>query len=392
MIGRRDALVYAHKMDLGGLVPIRCRGALHLYTRDRRLVVMAPRIAASEARARLAAVARAHRLVAGGRIPAVLCEDLDAEIPSVTFDCEVASDQETVIDYVRHGGERVDYRRGSALGQFLMRSLEAVHQVTDPETGRAMCLGSLAPANILIGPDGGMWLFGFGAGPFTDACVAPDVAAGAPATPGADVWSVTIFMRSQIGFVDLPPALERVFRGTPQPSDAELIELLLWSNAAILSSMPSERPNMAAALASMQRVWTILGFEPDGAGLAAWVREAIAGEPARVEGGGAGGIRVGPDGEWLEAAGARHALAARRPLRRVLMALAQARRERTGIALTVEELLAAGWPGEEPLRDAGSNRVYVAISTLRKLGLGKALQRWDGGYRLDPTVSLVEMR
>jgi hypothetical protein len=28
----------------------------------------------------------------------------------------------------------------------------------------------------------------------------------------------------------------------------------------------------------------------------------------------------------------------------------------------------------------------VTISTLRKLGLGEVLQRWDGGYRLDPAV------
>jgi hypothetical protein len=30
--------------------------------------------------------------------------------------------------------------------------------------------------------------------------------------------------------------------------------------------------------------------------------------------------------------------------------------------------------------------VYVAIATLRQLGLSHFLQRWDGGYRLDPTI------
>jgi hypothetical protein len=96
---------------------------------------------------------------------------------------------------------------------------------------------------------------------------------------------------------------------------------------------------------------------------------------------------LGRDGEWLETPnGMRHALGTRRPLRRLLVALAEARRDRAGAALTVEEMLQAGWPGEDPLPEAGHNRVYVAVSTLRKLGLGELLQRWDGGYRLDPDV------
>jgi hypothetical protein len=70
----------------------------------------------------------------------------------------------------------------------------------------------------------------------------------------------------------------------------------------------------------------------------------------------------------------------------MLLALAEARRDRPGDAIDVEALLEAAWPGENPLPEAGINRVYVAISTLRKLGLSDVLQRWDGGYRLDPNV------
>jgi hypothetical protein len=68
------------------------------------------------------------------------------------------------------------------------------------------------------------------------------------------------------------------------------------------------------------------------------------------------------------------------------VALAEAHRDRAGAALTVDELVHVGWPGENPIPRAGTNRVYVAISTLRGLGLGPLLQRWDNGYRLDPTV------
>jgi hypothetical protein len=83
-----------------------------------------------------------------------------------------------------------------------------------------------------------------------------------------------------------------------------------------------------------------------------------------------------------------HSLRARRSLRRVLIALAEARRDRSGLPLTVDDLLQAGWPGETPLPEAGSNRVYVAISALRQLGLNEILQRWDGGYRLDPATAV----
>jgi hypothetical protein len=55
-----------------------------------------------------------------------------------------------------------------------------------------------------------------------------------------------------------------------------------------------------------------------------------------------------------------------------------------------DALLAAGWPGERILPDAATNRLYVAIATLRKLGLRDVLVRFDEGYRLDPGVPLLE--
>ena len=48
----------------------------------------------------------------------------------------------------------------------------------------------------------------------------------------------------------------------------------------------------------------------------------------------------------------------------------------------VHGVLAAGWPGEVVLPDAASNRVYVAMATLRKLGLAPILHTSDDGYRL----------
>jgi len=154
---------------------------------------------------------------------------------------------------------------------------------------------------------------------------------------------------------------------------------------------PHARPTMTVALAEAMKAWRLFGFAPDVAAFSAFVARALAAEPERLADrmDRDTTIRVGRAGEWLETPnGMRHSLRARRALRRVLHALAEARRDRAGTALVVDELLQAGWPGEAPLPQAGSNRVYVAISTLRQLGLGELLQRSDGGYRLDPLVPL----
>ena len=46
-------------------------------------------------------------------------------------------------------------------------------------------------------------------------------------------------------------------------------------------------------------------------------------------------------------------------------------------------------PGERPLHEAGRNRLYVALSMLRKLGLRALIERDEAGYRLDPTIPLA---
>jgi len=90
-----------------------------------------------------------------------------------------------------------------------------------------------------------------------------------------------------------------------------------------------------------------------------------------------------PGGQTLDAV--RH-----RTSHRLLLALARA----PGAALKVDALFAAGWPGQNACADARTNRVRVALTALRKLGVGDAL-RFDGvGYRLEgvPVVTLGAAR
>jgi predicted ATPase len=93
-----------------------------------------------------------------------------------------------------------------------------------------------------------------------------------------------------------------------------------------------------------------------------------------------GAFRVAPN-PWVE-------IPLRSPLRRVLSALADARLAHPGKALEMKTLIDAGWPDEKILPIAARNRLYMAISKLRTLGLGDALGRSSRGYSLDPAVAL----
>jgi predicted ATPase len=103
-----------------------------------------------------------------------------------------------------------------------------------------------------------------------------------------------------------------------------------------------------------------------------------------------GPLVVQRDGLWFTLPDGSAVSCARRrePVRRVLSHLAQKRLSSPGQAVPSDELLAVAWPGERMLRDAGLNRLYVAIASLRKLGLRDLLLASSGGYLLDPAVTV----
>jgi hypothetical protein len=98
-------------------------------------------------------------------------------------------------------------------------------------------------------------------------------------------------------------------------------------------------------------------------------------------------LTLGPEAAWFSLAGGERVdLSHRRVLTRVLQALADAQRERPGVTVAIDRLVAIGWPDEKILPSAAKHRLRVAISTLRKLGLGDRLQQRGGGYLLDASV------
>ncbi len=101
---------------------------------------------------------------------------------------------------------------------------------------------------------------------------------------------------------------------------------------------------------------------------------------------------VGPEGRTLTAPdGTKLDLARHGSLRRVLLALVDARLERPGQALSAEAVLAAGWPGERVLHEAGLLRVYSAIRRLRRLGFAEGLVTRDDGYLLAPDLPVTRV-
>jgi hypothetical protein len=73
----------------------------------------------------------------------------------------------------------------------------------------------------------------------------------------------------------------------------------------------------------------------------------------------------------------------RRPVaRRLVAALAEAHRQDGATRLSVDQLFASGWPGESLRPDRAAQRLYVALSALRKLGFADLLIKDDAGYGL----------
>ena len=87
--------------------------------------------------------------------------------------------------------------------------------------------------------------------------------------------------------------------------------------------------------------------------------------------------------------GGRVDLERRTALRRMLRLLADDREAKPGDPVPVASLIEAGWPGERVLPRAAVARIYVGVSTLRKLGLKDLIVRHEDGYSLAQSVPFV---
>jgi predicted ATPase len=102
-----------------------------------------------------------------------------------------------------------------------------------------------------------------------------------------------------------------------------------------------------------------------------------------------GALVVGPRGDWVRLPdGTSVTVQSRSLLGALFAALATARRDGRA-AVPRDELIAAGWPDERIAPEAASNRLRVALSKLRALGLGNLIQHRADGYTIDPDVPVT---
>lgn len=96
-----------------------------------------------------------------------------------------------------------------------------------------------------------------------------------------------------------------------------------------------------------------------------------------------------PDGRWLELPSGQRIDCSRRPLMRGLVrCLVAARLSSPGSPVSSERLIEAGWPAERIAPEIARNRLHVALTELRRLGLRELLRSSLDGYSLDPATPL----
>ncbi|RLB53264.1 MAG: hypothetical protein DRJ42_12420 [Deltaproteobacteria bacterium] len=100
-------------------------------------------------------------------------------------------------------------------------------------------------------------------------------------------------------------------------------------------------------------------------------------------------LTVDGEGRWFRiGAEAVTDLGRRSAVRRLLVALARHHAASPGVPFSSEDLTAAVWPGEKMSPKSAKNRLHVALSNLRKAGLGSLLVTGEGGYLFDPSVDV----
>jgi predicted ATPase len=100
-------------------------------------------------------------------------------------------------------------------------------------------------------------------------------------------------------------------------------------------------------------------------------------------------LLLAPEARWIRPPGGTwQDLRERHAVRRLLLCLVAKRREAPGRGIALPELQEAGWPGERILQQAASNRIYVAVNQMRKMGLKDCLKHGADGYFLDPGLSV----
>jgi hypothetical protein len=384
---------------------IRSRRALHIVSATREsdaspCVVIVPSSRAESRRAArlFAEIERVHGLLDHSRIPRVAASGAAGQIPYLELACDAVTDGVDVGAFLAGSPRKLSVAHAAGFFTELRLAVRAAHAVTDPRTKRPIALGRLSAASLLFSRTGQFYLFGHGESAMPDAVSpapddavptfqAPELRSGGAPSPAGDCVALLLFAQSMLPLVDLPPSLARPFSGSPSAAQIEISDLLRWLATHVIGANPGARSSVAEAEAAADRLRELCGVQPDPEGFAARMRvlldSPISSPPDDAAAPGRPEVTLGVETCWIVGSdGARHLLG--QAQRRIVDALAALHRRSPGAVLTIQELLEIGWPGERPMAEAGANRVYVALTHLRRMGMRGVIERHEGGYRFAP--------
>lgn len=378
---------------------IRSRGAIHLYSAaglrpDRRSLVLIAALdtAASEAVRILDAIERAHSAAAGDLFAAPIARGSREGREFLALDADAAFDGERMVHALAESGRLVPY--AAAMGQLLRVAdgLAHAHAVKTPAPSGPLVIGTLLPCQFIYDAEGRSTVLGLGDPAIARAAppgmlFAPELQVRKRPDRRTDGFALAAMMRTMASFTELPPVLERVLRGAERGPERVFARHVRAFQSRMWSGPPRLRLDPARLASVVRMLCRALSVQPDAGAFDGFVASLMAPEapdspeaPTHV-------LLVADDLGWFEIdGGPRCRLASRASLRRLLTVLVDHHRDRPGAVLEPDLLLAAGWPNERVLPEAGLHRVHVALSELRRMGLRCALERFDTGYRLAPAL------
>ena len=359
------------------------------------LVEARQRDAASEAA--LDALHRAHQTPPHEAIAPSLERWSEATFSAVVLGVPAVIDLDGAVRLGSERGVRIAHAEADGLVTTLRDALRASARAAErPSSDRH--LGTLSLSNVLLSATGRFWLVGLGhnvivqdahgrLAPRGRFFQAPEIALGAPPTEQSDFVSLLVLLRGMAGFVDVHRAIVEIAAGSSLRQDLELLERVLWIERRVIHAPPSARASIDEAIAVGDRIRALIGVQPDVQAFVRRMGDLLGGTVALEAPRERAVLRVDTQGRWLERGrGPRVDLSRRTVLGRMAVVLARARLERPGRGLELADLAAACWPGERIVRSAAANRVYVAISGLRRAGLAADLEKCADGYRISPEL------
>lgn len=345
----------------------------------------------------LDALDRAHRAPPHEAIATSLGRAGDEGVPTVVLDVPAVVDLEGAVRLGSERGVRIAHGEADGLVTSLRDALRSSARAAD-RAPRERHLGTLSLSNVLLAADGRFWIVGFGhnvvvhdahgrLAPRGRFFQAPEIALGAAPTEQSDFVSLLILLRGMAGFVDVHRSVVEVAAGNSLREDLELLERILWIERRVIHALPADRASIDEAIAVSDRIRALIDVQPDVHGFVRRMGELLgataAAQPVRER----PTLRIEANGRWLERGrGPRVDLSRRTVLARMAIVLGRARIETPGRGLDIAELAAGCWPGERIVATAAANRVYVAISGLRRVGLAGDLEKCADGYRFSPEL------